>query len=91
MSTDLHSTGIWSFVDDLDDLDLAELATQLPTTMLRSRADSSAKKYLGAYWHWQIWATSHKLPAFPANACHIAFYLVISYNRSLLWKKPFTH
>jgi len=75
MSADLQSAGVWPLVDDLDDLDLAELATQLPATMLKSRADSSVKKYLGAYRRWRIWASSHKLPAFPANARHIALYL----------------
>jgi len=46
MSTDLQSAGVWSFIDNLDDLDLAELATQLPSKMLRSRADFQLKNIL---------------------------------------------
>ena len=34
---------------DLEDPDLKELVAKLPDTILRSRADSTVKKYLGAF------------------------------------------
>ena len=71
VSTDFHSAGVWQFTKDLDDPELVELASQLPATALKSRADSSTKKYLGAYRRWRKWAIAHKLPAFPASAHHI--------------------
>ena len=78
MSTDLRSAGVWS---DLDDPELKELASQVPGTVLKSRADSSTKKYLGAYHRWRNWATSHMLPVFPASPRHIVLYLQSISNR----------
>ena len=85
-SADLQSTEVWPFVDDVDDLDLAELAIQLPTTMPRSRTDSSTKKYVGSYQRWRICFISHKLPAFPASASHVALYIQCLGNQ--LQSKP---
>ena len=34
---------------DLEDPELKELADKLPDTILQSRADSTVKKYLGAF------------------------------------------
>ena len=68
-------------MNDLDDPELKELASQVPGTVLKSRADSSTKKYLGAYRRWRNWATAHKLPAFPASPRHIVLYLQSISNR----------
>ena len=54
---------------------MAEIAKQLPGTVLRSRANSSTKKYMGAFKCWKAWAKAHKLSVFPAESCHIALYL----------------
>ena len=44
--------------------------------VLRSRADSTTKKYLGAYQRWKTWAEArHEVPAFPVLAVHLALYL----------------
>ena len=43
--------------------------------LLRSRAVSTTKKYVGAYRWWKAWAQSHALQRFPAQAHHIALYL----------------
>ena len=51
------------------------LANELPTTLLKSRADSSVRKYAGAYRRWRTWALAHKLPALPAKEHHVALYL----------------
>ena len=55
---------------------MRRLAQSLPATVLRSRADSTSKKYLGAYQRWKTWAEArHEVPAFPVQALHLALYL----------------
>ena len=73
--TDIGSTGIWPLLKEFDDPELSELAGLLPATILKSRADSSVRKYLGAYRRWRTWAMAHKLPPFPAKEHHVALYL----------------
>ena len=48
-TADIQSTGGWPLLKEFDDTELTRLASQLPATLLKSRADSSVKKYLGAY------------------------------------------
>ena len=72
---EVFQQGTWVQLQDLEDPELAEIAKQLPATVLRSRACASTKKYMGAFKRWKTWAKSHKLPVFPAKACHIALYL----------------
>ena len=60
---------------ELDDPELTRLAERLPLTLLRSRADSSAKKYTGAFRRWKTWAAEHGLQPFPAQPHHVALYL----------------
>ena len=67
--------GEWSLLGELDDPELVRLANKLPETLLRSRADSSVKKYVGAIKRWKMWAISHQLPTFPAQAHYVALYL----------------
>ena len=67
--------GEWSLLGELDDPELIRLANQLPGTLLQSRAGSSAKKYVGAFKRWKSWASSHRLPTFPAQARYVALYL----------------
>ena len=73
---------------DLEDPELARLASQLPSTVLKSRANSSTKKYLEAFQRWRYWASTHNLPVFPAKEQHIALYLQsIALNPNQLQKK----
>ena len=44
---------MWSMLKDLEDPELKELADKLPDTILHSRADSTVKKYLGAFKRWK--------------------------------------
>ena len=64
-----------ALLKEFDDPELTKLASQLPATLLKSRADSSVKKYLGAYCRWRAWAIAHELPTFPAKEQHVALYL----------------
>ena len=72
---EVFQQGTWLQLQDLEDPELAEIAKQLPSMVLSSRAHSSAKKYLGAFKRWKTWTKAHKLPTFPAESCHIALYL----------------
>ena len=74
-TADIQSTGIWPLLKEFDDPELTKLASQLPATLLKSRVDSSVKKYLGAYRCWRAWAIPHELPTFPAKEQHVALYL----------------
>ena len=44
---DVLDSGIWPMLKELGDPELLRLAKKLPTTVLRSRASSSCKKYIG--------------------------------------------
>ena len=70
------SAGVWPLLKNLEDPELRRLAQSLPATVLKSRADSTTKKYLGAYQRWKTWAEArHEVPAFPVQAVHLALYL----------------
>ena len=74
-SADVLVHGSWTLMKDLEDPELKELAGRLPHTILHSRADSTVKKYCGAFKRWKIWAASHKLLAIPAKPHEFALYL----------------
>ena len=69
------SQGSWLLLNDLEDPDLKVLASKLPNTILHSRADSTTKKYLGAFRRWKVWATTHSLVPVPAKPHEVALYL----------------
>ncbi|KAL5494027.1 hypothetical protein EMCRGX_G015296 [Ephydatia muelleri] len=48
----------------------------LPATVLRSRADSTTKKYLGAFQQWKFWAdTRQGVPSFPVQEIQLVLYM----------------
>ena len=68
--------GVWPLLKDLEDPELRRLAQSLPATVLGSRADSTTKKYLGAYQRWKRWVEARReVPAFPVKDKHLALYL----------------
>ena len=73
--TGVLSQGSWLLLNELEDPELKELASKLPSTILHSRADSTIKKYLGAFRRWKAWAISHNLIPVPAKPHEVAFYL----------------
>ena len=72
---DIMSQGSWRLLDELKDPDLILLANKLPNTVLHSRADSTVRKYLGAYRRWKTWANLHKLQPIPARPHELVLYL----------------
>lgn len=51
-------TELWQDIRVVQDPELICLADALPQTVLKSRADSTTRKYLGAYKRWAKWAES---------------------------------
>ena len=75
-SADLEAAGAWSQLSNLKDPELQQLAKELPDTLLSGKADSTTKKYFGAFQRWKLWAEAkQEVPSFPAQEAHIVLYL----------------
>ena len=72
---DVKAHGSWRLPDELDDPELRALATQLPTTILGSCANSTVTKYLHSFRRWKNWACSKGIEAVPAKPHLFALYL----------------
>ena len=73
---DIFSSGMWPLLSNLEDPELRRLAQALPATVLKSRADSTSKKYLGAYRRWKVWADARQgVPCFPVKEVHLVLYM----------------
>ncbi|KAL5502122.1 hypothetical protein EMCRGX_G008846 [Ephydatia muelleri] len=72
----VFSAGAWPLLGNLEDPELRRLAQSLPATVLRSRADSTTKKYLGALQRWKTWAEARQgVPNFPVHELHLVLYM----------------
>ena len=75
-NTGVFSAGAWPLLGNLEDPELRRLAQALPATVLRSRADNTTKKYLGAYQRWKSWAEARQgVPSFPVQELHLVLYM----------------
>ena len=75
-NTGVFSAGAWPLLGNLEDPELRRLAQSLPATVLRSRADSTTKKYLGAFQRWKTWAEARQgVPSFPVQELHLVLYM----------------
>ena len=72
---DIFRLGTWDQLKDLEDPELKELAVKLPGTILHSRADSTVRKYLGAFRRWKVWAAERRVTVIPVKDYHWALYL----------------
>ena len=72
---EILSQGTWSLLKEVQDPELKELAQRLPDTLLHSRADSTVRKYLGAYKRWKSWASERHIAPIPAKDHHVALYI----------------
>ena len=73
---DAQTSSIWSMYKELKDPGLAELATALSATVLKSRADSTVKKYLYAFQRWRSWAMQKdEISVFPIRDHQFVLYL----------------
>jgi len=73
--TDVLSQGSWTLLGELQDPELKVLVSKLLNTILHSRADSTTRKYLGAFRRWKVWAVSHNLDSIHAKPHEVALYL----------------
>ena len=72
-SADIFSSGMWPLLSNLEDPELRRLAQALPATVLKSRTDSTSKKYLSAYRRWKVWADAKfSCKGSPSGAVHAA-------------------
>ena len=67
--------GTWKELKTLDDPGLQELVARLPGTIAWSHADSTVKKYLGAFRRRETWATKQGFEALPARDYQVALHL----------------
>ena len=81
-TADVLAQGIWGQLKDLGGVELKELTDNLPATVLHSRADSTVKKYLGAFRRWKAWAHEKGMPVIPVKDFHWVLYLQSLANRS---------
>ncbi len=73
---DVLTVGVWKTLSELQDPELRRSASALPDTVLRSRADSTTKKYLYAFQRWKVWAEARQeVSIHPVNGVHFALYL----------------
>ena len=81
---DLFSkSSAWQELDKIDDPELKELATILPTVVLSSRAPSTVKKYSGAFLRWKKWLTQKfEADCCPAKPIQVSLYLTYLITKS---------
>lgn len=73
---DIMQSGVWATIQETTDPELMRLAKELPETVLKARADSTTKKYLGAYARWKRWASERESVAtYPISTTQFALYL----------------
>ena len=68
VSVEVLTQGAWTGLGELEDPELRGLG-------VHSRADSTVKKYLGAFRRWKLWAFQHNMPSLLAKDSQIALYL----------------
>ena len=64
---EVMSQGTWTLFDELEDPELKSLASKVPNMILHSHADSTVKKYLGAFKRWKKWVATHDFDVIPAR------------------------
>ena len=67
------SSEVWQAIGSFQDPELSRLARALPETVMKARADSTTKKYLGAFRTWA--AGKSGLTAFPIEVAQFALFL----------------
>ena len=84
MPPDLFSkSAAWQELDNIEDPELKELATLLPTVVFSSRAPSTVKKYSGAFLRWKDWLTQKfEVDCCPASPTQISLYLMFLIKKS---------
>ena len=67
---------MWEALGEIQEPELQTLVASLKSTVLASRAPSTASKYLYAFTRWKNWAHSHDgIVAFPVQEAEFSLYL----------------
>jgi integrase len=67
---------VWEELTKMQDPQLKVLVEVLTNTVMKSRADSTMKKYVRAFQRWKQWAASkEEIQVFPIRLTHLAKYL----------------
>ena len=61
---------------------LQHIASQVQSTILGSRADTTIKSYVGGFKRWKRWASSNGICHVPANPFQVAMYLQCLLNEA---------
>ena len=62
---DLEAAGAWSQLEGFKDPELQRLALGVLDMLLSGKADSTTKKYIGAFRRWKLWAEARQeVPSF---------------------------
>ena len=70
------SSGVWPLLSNLDDPELRRLAKALPATVLKCKADSTTRKYLGGLSEVEDMGRGQTgVPSFPVQDIHLVLYL----------------
>ena len=60
----------------MEDPELKDLATALPSIVMQGKAPATVRKYSGAFARWKRWASSRQgVPVLPAKPIYVALYL----------------
>ena len=70
-----HLTNLVS-TEEISNVNLAELASDIPDIHFGSRAKNTRSSYLRAFSHCKDWIDSFNLPSIPANPLHLTLYFV---------------
>ena len=74
--TEILRMGPWEDLTKIRDPQLQSLVLGLKETVIKSRADSTVKKYTGAFGRWKRWAEGkEEIQAFPVIPLQFALYL----------------
>ena len=73
---EVFSTGVWLQLSHIQDPALRRLAGRLPGVLLKSRADSTTRKYQYAFLRWAKWAKKNRMEVCPASEVGVKLYLV---------------
>lgn len=71
----MFQSDIWQELNTFDTPDLARLAASVQDSVIRSKADSTTRKYLAAFRQWKIWAQQQSLQVFPVKESHLVLYM----------------
>ena len=74
--SDVFSHGAWLDIESMEDPELKDLATALPSIAMQGKAPATVKKYSGAFARWRRWASSRQgVSILPAKPIYVALYL----------------